>query len=77
MALPRNSAYLAMPSPNSITTTTGSLHTQSKSSTWLRPTGPTTPATMTRSLVVDLHNSASFPTLAVGILLGALREAGH
>ena len=77
MALPRNSAYLAMPSPNSITTATGSLHTQSKSSTWLRPTGPTPPATMTRSLVVDLHNSASFPTLAVGILLGALREAGH
>ena len=31
----------------------------------------------TRSLVVDLHNSASFPTLAVGILVGALREAGQ
>ncbi|HIF39558.1 MAG TPA: radical SAM protein [Planctomycetes bacterium] len=31
----------------------------------------------TRSLVVDLHNSASFPTLAVGVLVGALREAGQ
>ena len=30
-----------------------------------------------RSLIVDLHNSASFPTLAVGILVGALREAGQ
>ncbi len=29
------------------------------------------------SLVVDLNNFASFPTLAVGILVAALRNAGH
>ncbi|MCE7798307.1 B12-binding domain-containing radical SAM protein [Sphingobium sufflavum] len=30
-----------------------------------------------RTLLVDLNNFASFPTLAVGILVAALRNAGH
>lgn len=34
-------------------------------------------ATRGRALIVDLNNFASFPTLAVGILIGALRNAGY
>ena len=30
-----------------------------------------------RFLVVDLNNFASFPTLAVGLLVAALRNRGH
>jgi anaerobic magnesium-protoporphyrin IX monomethyl ester cyclase len=30
-----------------------------------------------RVLIVDLNNFTSFPTLAVGILVAALRRAGH
>lgn len=30
-----------------------------------------------RVLIVDLNNFASFPTLAVGLLVGSLRDAGH
>ncbi|HET7410336.1 MAG TPA: hypothetical protein VFJ13_09045, partial [Paracoccaceae bacterium] len=30
-----------------------------------------------RILIVDLNNFASFPTLAIGLLTAALRNAGH
>jgi len=49
----------------------------SQPNSWLRAQRVPHGRTQTRSLVVDLHNSASFPTLSVGILVGALREAGH
>ena len=38
---------------------------------------PASPSSSLRLLFVDLNNFASFPTLAIGLLVAALRERGH
>lgn len=41
------------------------------------PAGPAQAATSLRLHIIDLNNFASFPTLAIGLLVAALRDQGH
>lgn len=50
---------------------------QAATGDWLRLGGGQGTGRRVRSLLVDLNNFSTFPTLAVGILVAALRNAGH
>jgi anaerobic magnesium-protoporphyrin IX monomethyl ester cyclase len=49
----------------------------SQSGEWIRLEGGGASARRVKSLLVDLNNFSTFPTLAVGLLVAALRNAGH